>query len=33
VVEEDGKSDESWRTIALDPYPLGVLRSQATKDH
>jgi integrase len=27
VVEEDGKSDNSRRTIALDPYTLGVLRS------
>jgi hypothetical protein len=28
VIEEDGKSDDSWRTIALDSYPLGVLRSR-----
>jgi integrase len=27
VIEEDGKSDDSRRTIALDPYTLGVLRS------
>jgi hypothetical protein len=27
VVEEDGKSDNSRRTIALDPYTPGVLRS------
>ncbi len=27
VIEEDGKSEDSWRTIALDPYTLGVLRS------
>jgi hypothetical protein len=27
VIEEDGKSDNSRRTIALDPYTLGVLRS------
>jgi integrase len=27
VIEEDGKSDDSWRTIALDPYTLGVLHS------
>jgi integrase len=27
VIEEDGKSDGSRRTIALDPYTLGVLRS------
>jgi hypothetical protein len=30
VVEEDGKSDDSRRTIALDPYTLGVLRSHVT---
>jgi integrase len=30
VVEEDGKSDGSRRTIALDPYTLGVLRSHMT---
>lgn len=27
VIEEDGKSDDSRRTIALDPYTRGVLRS------
>lgn len=27
VIEEDGESDDSRRTIALDPYTLGVLRS------
>jgi len=27
VIDEDGKSDDSWRTIALDPYTLGVLRA------
>ena len=27
VIEEDGKSEGSRRTIALDPYTLGVLRS------
>ena len=30
VVEEDGKSDDSRRTLALDPYTLGVLRSHVT---
>lgn len=27
VIEEDGKSDDSCRTIPLDPYTVGVLRS------
>ena len=27
VIEEDGKSEDSRRTIALDPYTLGVLRT------
>jgi len=30
VIEEDGKSDNSRRTIALDPYTLGVLRSHVS---
>jgi integrase len=30
VIDEDGKSDDSWRTIALDPYTLGVLRSHVS---